>query len=111
MQAFEIVELGARQAESTGPYLEFLREPNMSAGLYVLSAGSTDPQRPHTEPELYYVVAGRGRIQVGEEDRAVEQGSVVFVDRHQHHAFYDISEDLAVLVVFAPAETATGETI
>ena len=41
-------------------YREFLRVPDLSAGLYVLEAGATDPQSPHTEDELYYVVAGRG---------------------------------------------------
>ena len=28
-------------------------------GLYVLPAGGTDPQRPHNEDEMYYVVRGR----------------------------------------------------
>jgi len=41
---------------STGKlYLEFLCIPAMSAGLYVLAAGSADPQKPHHEDELYYV--------------------------------------------------------
>ncbi len=31
----------------------------MSAGIYVLPSGGTDPQNPHKEDELYYVVRGR----------------------------------------------------
>ena len=60
-------------------YHEFLRVPDLSAGLYVLDAGATDPQSPHTEDELYYVVAGRAMVTVGGETRPVVPGSLVFV--------------------------------
>jgi len=86
-------------------YLEFLRVPAMSAGVYVLALGATDPQKPHHEDEMYYVVRGRARMQVGEEDQVVEQGSVIFVAANVKHRFYDIAEELVVLVFFAPAET------
>jgi quercetin dioxygenase-like cupin family protein len=49
-------------------------------------------------------VSGKGRIRVGAEDRAVEAGTVVFVEAGMDHRFYAIEEDLAVLVFFAPAE-------
>ena len=86
-------------------YREFLRVPAMSAGLYVLPAGATDPQRPHYEDEMYYVIRGRARFRVGDEDREISAGSVVFVAAEVEHRFYDIAESLAVLVIFAPAET------
>ncbi|HKE24785.1 MAG TPA: cupin domain-containing protein [Bryobacteraceae bacterium] len=87
-------------------YHEFLRVPSMSVGVYVLAAGAADPQKPHEQDEMYYVVSGRGRMQAGGEDRAVEEGSVIFVPAQVAHRFYDISEELVVLVFFAPAETA-----
>jgi quercetin dioxygenase-like cupin family protein len=87
------------------PYYEFLRVPAMSAGVYVLAAGATDPQRPHQQDEMYYVVSGRARMQAGTEDQAVEQGSVIFLPAEVEHRFYDITEELVVLVFFAPAET------
>jgi quercetin dioxygenase-like cupin family protein len=77
----------------------------MSAGLYVLAAGSTDPQRPHHEDEMYYVVRGRARFKAGGEDREVSAGSVIYVAAEVEHHFYDIAEELAVLVFFAPAES------
>jgi quercetin dioxygenase-like cupin family protein len=86
-------------------YLEFLRVPAMSAGVYVLEAGATDPQKPHNEDEMYYVVSGRARMQAGTEDQEVNDGSVVFVPANVKHRFYDIAEKLVVLVFFAPAET------
>ena len=74
------------------------------SGLYVLEAGATDPQGPHTEDEVYYIVSGRGQIRVGDEDRAVTAGSVVFVGADVEHRFHDIEEQLVILVVFGPAE-------
>lgn len=86
-------------------YREFLRVPTMSAGLYVLAPGANDPQRPHHEDEMYYVIRGRSRFQAGDEDREVFAGSVLYVAAEVHHRFYDITEELAVLVFFAPAES------
>ncbi|MGH9494835.1 MAG: cupin domain-containing protein [Candidatus Sulfotelmatobacter sp.] len=86
-------------------YREFLRVPSMSAGLYVLAAGASDPQKPHHEDEMYYVVRGKGRFHAGDEDQEVSAGSLLFVAAEVEHRFYEISEELAVLVFFAPAES------
>jgi mannose-6-phosphate isomerase-like protein (cupin superfamily) len=98
-------EVHQQQAQSGKSYREFLRVPAMSAGLYVLPAGGTDPQNPHHEDEIYYVVRGRARFKAGIEDQEVSAGSVIFVAAEVEHRFHDIKEELAVLVVFAPAET------
>jgi len=103
---FDIAEL-ARKRERRGQlYFEFLRRAAMSAGVYVLPAGGTDPQKPHKEDELYYVVTGHARMKVAGEDREVKAGSVIFVAADVEHRFYDISEELVVLVFFAPAESS-----
>jgi mannose-6-phosphate isomerase-like protein (cupin superfamily) len=104
MQAYEIAELAARQAKSGRLYLEFLQVPALSMGLYVLPAGGTDPQQPHTEDEVYYVESGRGQIRVDDEDRMVQPGSVVYVAAGVEHRFHSIEEELRILVFFAPAE-------
>jgi quercetin dioxygenase-like cupin family protein len=98
-------EIAEQRARSGKPYREFLRVPAMSAGLYVLPAGGTDHQKPHREDEIYYVIRGRARFKAGPEDREVSAGSVIFVAAEVGHRFYDISEELEVLVFFAPAET------
>lgn len=77
----------------------------MSAGLYVLPAGSADLQRPHHEDEMYYVIRGRARFRVQDQEAEVSSGSVLFVAAEAEHEFYDITEELAVLVFFAPAES------
>lgn len=86
-------------------YLEFLRVPAMSAGIYCLPKGAIDQQNPHQQDEMYYVVQGRSRMQVGAEHREVAPGAVIFVEARVEHRFYDITEELTVLVFFAPAES------
>ncbi|MCB0115113.1 MAG: cupin domain-containing protein [Caldilineaceae bacterium] len=105
MEAFEYAALQDERRRSCKSYLEFLRHPSMSMGLYELTADSVDPQHPHNEDEVYYLVSGRAQIHVGGEDRPVGPGSVVFVAAGVEHRFHSIEEDLSVLVVFAPAET------
>ncbi len=102
---FNVHEVDAQRARSGKLYREFLRVSSMSAGLYVLAAGSTDPQRPHHEDEMYYVLRGKARFRAGDEDRELAAGSVLFVAAEVEHRFYDIKEELAVLVFFAPAES------
>jgi mannose-6-phosphate isomerase-like protein (cupin superfamily) len=98
-------EIDQQRVQSGKLYREFLRVPAMSAGLYVLPIGGTDTQRPHHEDEIYYVVRGRACFKADKEDREVFAGSVIFVAAEVEHRFYDVVEELAVLVVFAPAET------
>ena len=106
MQAFELTQLISQRESSNKLYLEFLKVPGLSMGLYVLPAGGVDPQSPHTEDEVYYVVSGRGTFRVGAEDRAVGPGTILVVKAGDEHSFHTIREDLSLLVFFAPAESA-----
>jgi mannose-6-phosphate isomerase-like protein (cupin superfamily) len=100
----ELIEQGVRSGRA---YHEFLRVPAMSAGIYRLPEGGNDLQSPHREDELYWVLDGRATVRVADEDRRVEPGDSVFVAAGVAHRFHSITEDLVVLVVFAPAETAS----
>lgn len=103
---FRTFELLQQRTQLGRLYLEFLRVPALSAGVYVLPAGGADPQKPHKEDEMYYVVRGRARMRAGSEDQTVSEGSVIFVAANVEHRFYDIAEELIVLVFFAPAESS-----
>ncbi len=105
MEAWELADVEGRRIAEGRLYQEFLRVRDLSAGLYVLEAGATDPQSPHAEDELYYVVSGSARVTVGEETRNVRTGSLVFVAAHVPHRFHDITERLELLVAFGPAES------
>lgn len=105
MKVFRLEDLEAERAANDGAYLQFLRERHLSVGLYALDRGGPDPQQPHRQDEVYFVVSGRAAITVGDETTAVARGSVVFVPAGVPHRFHHISEDLRVMVVFAPPES------
>ena len=108
IRAWELSDVEADHRAADRLYHEFLTVPDLSAGLYVLDAGATDPQSPHGEDELYYVVSGRAKITVGGTTRDLKPGSLVFVAARAPHKFHDIVERLELLVVFGPAEGSRG---
>ena len=107
VDAFELSAVIADRQRSGQDYLQFLNAGSLSVGLYALPAGGDDPQQPHAEDEVYYVVAGRATLRVGGEDRPVTPGSIVFVGARIEHRFHTITEDLTLLVFFAPEHART----
>jgi mannose-6-phosphate isomerase-like protein (cupin superfamily) len=63
-----------------------------------------DDQTPHLEDEIYVVVRGRAQLATATGTVRVRPGTVVYVPAGERHAFTDVAEDLALLVIFAPAE-------
>lgn len=104
MASFQAFESGDLPAAEAGPYRELLRRPSMSLGVYRLPAGGTDHQHPHSSDEVYVVVSGQATLRIDGQDHPVGPGSIVSVDRGVEHGFADITADLTVLVLFAPAE-------
>jgi mannose-6-phosphate isomerase-like protein (cupin superfamily) len=85
-------------------WAEQLRVPDLSVGTYSILAGGTDDQSPHTEDEIYVVTSGRATLESGGQRAAVGPGSVIYVPAGEVHRFTGVTEDLALLVIFAPAE-------
>ena len=106
MDAWEIAAVDAERSAGNTAYHEFLSVPDLSAGLYVLEAGAVDGQSPHTEDELYVVMEGRATVTVGDEERSIRPGSLIFVGAGVVHRFHDIEERLVLVVAFGPAEYA-----
>src|SRR5262245_47255996 len=104
MQFFDLNSLVAESERGDQRWREFLRAPSLSVGVYRLRAGQADEQRPHSEDEVYLVVGGKASFSAGGQVRAVAAGSLLFVERAVEHRFVDITEDLTVLVFFAPPE-------
>lgn len=91
------------QGEGTH-WAEQLRVPDLSVGTYSIPAGGTDDQEPHTEDEIYVVTAGRATFEAGTDRVAVGPGSVIFVAAGEVHRFAEVTQDLATVVIFGPAE-------
>lgn len=102
MEPIQIADVIDRVERADEPFLEFFRHESLSLEVYQLEAGATDPQTPHTEDEVYYVVSGRAKIRIGDDSHPVTPGDVVFVERGVEHRFLDIEEDLVTLIFFAP---------
>lgn len=100
----DLARLAARHRGAARRYLEVARTRQLSVGLYRLRRGDEDQQRPHTEEEVYLVMEGRGRFRIGDQDFAAEPGSLLTVPARVEHGFHAITEDLLLLVFFAPAE-------
>jgi len=105
VEARDLVGLLNERARGGRPYLEFLRSQSMSIGLYVLDPGAIDGQRPHAEDEAYIVLAGRARFTAADDTRDVVPGDTIYVPAGVPHRFHDITEQLRLIVVFAPPET------
>lgn len=84
-------------------FVEHLRVPDLSVGTYSIPAGGVDDQTPHTEDEIYVVTAGRARLVTDSGTADVGPGDVAFVPAGEAHRFVDVTEDLALVVVFGPA--------
>lgn len=98
---FDVQSLLKQREKKGAPYMEFLRVPALSAGVYTLEAGATDLQTPHDEDEVYYVISGRARIQIDGKEEAVEPGSILYVAATSQHSFFEIEEAMTLLVFFA----------
>jgi mannose-6-phosphate isomerase-like protein (cupin superfamily) len=104
MQTFSLNDLVTESESRDQRWQEFLRASSLSMGLYRIKAGQPDEQKPHAEDEVYLVVSGRASFRAGEHEQPVGPGALIFVERSIEHRFFDVTEDLTVLVFFAPPE-------
>jgi mannose-6-phosphate isomerase-like protein (cupin superfamily) len=100
-RVFDLEHEIAAQCSSARPYREFLRVPALSCGVYSLAAGAKDLQAPHDEDEVYLVVRGRGRVRIEGRERTVGPGTILYVGATSEHSFFEIEEDITLLVFFA----------
>ena len=108
-RGFELAEL-VEKCEARGtPYLEFLRVPALSCGIYQLAAGSRDQQTAHDEDEVYFVLKGKAHIVVGGDEKALGPGSILYIPADAKHEFVEIEEDLSLLVLFGSGGPSGAE--
>jgi AmmeMemoRadiSam system protein A len=79
-------------------FAEALRHGTMSVEIY--APRLEDPQQPHEQDELYFVVQGRGLFVRGTERVRFGPGDVLFVAAGEVHRFEEFGHDLVVWVVF-----------
>ncbi len=90
-----------QQLETTkSPWLPFFKGENLLSGIYQLKVGAIDKQTPHATDEMYYIISGEGKFKADDQEIKVTAGSILFVKANIAHQFFDITEDLNVLVFF-----------
>jgi mannose-6-phosphate isomerase-like protein (cupin superfamily) len=108
-QSAELNDMIAQARAASDSYAAaVLRSDLLSVGLYIVPAGGTDDQVPHGEDEVYYAVQGRAKLRVEEDDHLVRPGTVLFVPARAVHYFHEISEELILLVFWAPPEKSVS---
>jgi len=107
-QVFDLEEIRKKLRGAAVEYLEFLDVPSLNCGLYFLSAGSSDMQAPHDEDEVYFVLSGKARMRLGDAERSVGPGDLLYVSATTEHSFFEIEEDMTLLVMFAPTPLQHG---
>jgi len=60
---------------------------------------------------VYFVISGKAWFRAGEQQQVVDPGTVILVERTVAHRFYDVTEDLTLLVFFAPPEGSLKEGV
>ncbi|MAE66570.1 MAG: hypothetical protein CMJ18_20055 [Phycisphaeraceae bacterium] len=81
----------------------------MVTGLWCLHPGQESDMDVHPDAdEVYYVVAGAGRLVLGDEEYRVRKGMSVFIPANvNHQSFNDGDEDLVYYFIFAPPPGGT----
>ena len=102
-RVFSIDELTKDLKGKEPVFLEFLRTPTLSGAVYRLPAGARDMQAPHLEDEIYLVVSGHARLQIGAEEREIKAGDLLYVQATSEHSFFNIDEDLTLVAIFGPS--------
>jgi mannose-6-phosphate isomerase-like protein (cupin superfamily) len=102
----QVIEGAGRYTAAAGGepnhWLEHMASADLSVGTYSIPAGGLDDQEPHREDEIYVVQSGAATLVTDTGTTEVRPGSVIFVPAGERHRFTNVTEDLALLVFFAP---------
>ncbi|MEO8289464.1 MAG: cupin domain-containing protein [Gaiellaceae bacterium] len=98
-QTFDVRGVAERLAAGNGGYEIVHSSPGIEVGVYVLVAPEPDRQQPHEWDEIYFVLDGRGTLDVEGEPVELDEGAAVFVKAGAEHRFRGY-EGLSLLVLF-----------
>jgi mannose-6-phosphate isomerase-like protein (cupin superfamily) len=79
-------------------FAQALAHGSMSVEIY--APRETDPQTPHTQDELYFILSGSGTISIADERYPFGPGDCFFVAAGVEHRFDRFTPDFASWVVF-----------
>jgi mannose-6-phosphate isomerase-like protein (cupin superfamily) len=102
--------LRAVGANDMATWHEVLHRTALRTEIYTIPADRPDPQEPHRDDELYYVLDGNATIHIAGVDTRVLPGSLIYIPAGVRHYFHALDGNLTLLVFFAaiPSEAQTS---
>jgi len=85
---------------SNNYFLNIFSSKGLEAGILRLKEGDKDIQAPHSIDEIYFVVEGKGSLEIEGEINAVKSGDFIFVPANSHHKFTLDSSSKSLLVIY-----------
>ena len=102
----DFVTLRDNAAEAAGPVSE---TSYIGAYEYAPGGGVSDHVHPHAE-QWYYILGGQGTMKVGDEEKTVGGGHVVFVPRNAVHSYTVVGDEpMRLLNVAIPVSAASED--
>ena len=108
---FNLNELKVVQAAEKARHRSFLNTSTLHCDLFLLTSGSKDQPRQHTEEIVFFVESGKGKLRIRDKIRNCISGAILFVSAQEVHYFYDIEEDLTILTFFSKARPKTFDSV
>jgi mannose-6-phosphate isomerase-like protein (cupin superfamily) len=83
--------------QSGNYFIDVFNDRGFGAGILRLKKGENDTQLPHPVDEVYYVVEGKGFIEIEGKLKHVKSADFIFVPANAHHRFVLDDKELVVI--------------
>lgn len=95
-------ELQSKVEAASTDSVRILDSESMKVGLKRYSEDTAKEKGPreHTEDELYYILDGSGKIEIGEEIHLAAVGDLLYVPQGEAHDIVEIDSEMTVLKIF-----------
>jgi mannose-6-phosphate isomerase-like protein (cupin superfamily) len=100
-EIYELEDIISRLDDEDRYFIDFLNAKGLKAGILRLHPGEKDTQEPHQVDEVYYVIEGRGFIEINGKNHTIKQGTSVFIPAKSKHRFHGNVQDLVVFYALA----------
>ena len=62
-------------------FIDVMDTPTMTVGIINLKKDQEDTQQPHTSDEIYYIISGRGTIEIDGIKNEVNPGKIIYIPK------------------------------
>ena len=94
---YELTDLLSElEKKDSGYFIDFVTTKGIQAGIIRLRPDENDTQEPHSVDEVYYVIEGRGFINLSDKNHPIKQGTSIFVPTGTEHRFHGNTRDLTI---------------